>query len=232
MSKVIKNIFLFVGITMVFWHCSETKDLDPEILGSNFFPLKTGTYKVYQVHGIRYNSFIDSTEFEYLLKESVLDSFQNLEFGISFKIQRLKKYNDNDPWVIDSIWTARKDDRTAIMVENNVPIVNLTFPLKENKTWDGNKLNGNSEDEFQMINVNKQYADSFGSYENTVTVIQEDLADIIVRTISKKEIYSENTGLVYKENIILNYKQDEFIGLGIIDNGLKYFQHLVEYGEE
>lgn len=217
---------------MVFGQCSETKYLDPKDLGSNFFPLNVGTYSIYQVNGVRYNSMIDSTEFSYLLKEIVLDSFQNLESGKSYKIQRQKKYSENGVWEIDSLWTARKDSQTAVLVENNVPSVKLTFPLEELKSWDANKLNNNIEDEFQMININKPFADAFGSYENTVTVIQEDLPDLIVNTISKKEIYSEDLGLVYKENIVLKYKQDEFIGLVIVASGIKYFQHLIEIGEE
>lgn len=201
-------------------------------LGTTYFPLETGMYRIYQVDGTIYNFSEDSTVFSYLLKESVLDSFQNLESGISYKILRQKKYSENDPWVIDSIWTARKDNRTAIMVENNISMVKLTFPFRENMTWDGNKLNSRSEDEFEMIKVEEAYSDSYGSYEHTVTVIQEDFIDAIVKTISKKEIYSENKGLVYKENIILIYKQDEFIGLEIVNTGLKYYQHLIEYGEE
>ena len=219
-------------MVMVFGQCSETKYLDPKDLGSNFFPLNVGTYSIYQVNGVRYNSMIDSTEFSYLLKEIVLDSFQNLESGKSYKIQRQKKYSENGVWEIDSLWTARKDSQTAVLVENNVPSVKLTFPLEELKSWDANKLNNNIEDEFQMININKPFADAFGSYENTVTVIQENLPDLIVNTISKKEIYSEDLGLVYKENIVLKYKQDEFIGLVIVASGIKYFQYLIEIGEE
>lgn len=232
MNIRINFILILTVIGTLFWQCSETKEVSLMELGTTYFPLETGMYRIYQVDGTIYNFSEDSTVFSYLLKESVLDSFQNLESGISYKILRQKKYSENDPWVIDSIWTARKDDRTAIMVENNISMVKLTFPFRENMTWDGNKLNSRSEDEFEMIKVEEAYSDSYGSYEHTVTVIQEDFIDAIVKTISKKEIYSENKGLVYKENIILIYKQDEFIGLEIVNTGLKYYQHLIEYGEE
>ena len=228
----ISFFILLATISTFFWKCTETKELSPDELGTTYFPLKTGMYSIYQVYGTRYISSDDSTVFSYLLKESVLDSFQNLETGISYIIERQKKYNEVDPWAIDSIWTARKDERTAVLVENNIPMVNFTFPFKETKTWDGNKLNDKNEDEFEMIQIRQPYTDSFGSYERTVTVIQEDLPDIYVKSISKKEIYSEDRGLVYKENIILNYKQGDYYGLEIIESGLKYFQHLIEYGEE
>lgn len=231
--KIRISYFLLIAtLSTMFWNCSETKELSLDELGTTYFPLKTGMYSIYEVYGTRYISSNDSTVFSYLLKESVLDSFQNLESGISYTIQRQKKSDEADQWAIDSIWTARKDERTAVLVENNVPIVNLTFPFRENMVWDGNKLNDKSEDEFEMIDIRQPYTDFFGSYEQTVTVIQEDNPDIFVKSISKKEIYSEDKGLVYKENIIINYRQGQDYGKELIESGLKYFQHLVEYGEE
>jgi len=171
---------------------------------------------------------IDSTVFSYWLKESIVDSFQNLEGGISYKIQRDKRFSEREPWVLDSIWTARKDERTAVMVENNIPIVKLSFPIKENITWDGNRLNNYDEKKFEMVDVGKPFTGDFDSFPKTITVIQEYIPDNIVNSISKKEVYAENVGLISKENIILIYVQ----GTGIIDSGIKYYQHLVAYGEE
>lgn len=232
-----RGFILIAVISVLFWQCSETMEIDPSESGTEYFPLQIGTYRIYQVRGVVYNFAEDSVEFSYLMKESVVDSFQNLESGISYKIQRQKKYNENDPWEIDSIWMARVDNKTAVRIEHNVPIVSLTFPLKESKTWDGNKLNGKSEKEFKMINVGEPYSDIYGSHEKTVTVIQEYFPDVIVKNISEKEIYSKKKGLVYKENIKLIYKQDKpeeniFYPPQTVDTSLGYYQHLIDYGEE
>lgn len=224
-----RGIIILAVVGALFWQCSETKEISPEESGTNYFPLQTGTYWIYQVEGAVYNYADDSIGFSYLLKESVIDSFQNLESGISYIIDRQKKYNENDPWETDSIWTARIDGQTAVRVEHNVPVVSLTFPLEEHKTWDGNKLNGKSADEFEMINVGTSFSGSFESYVPTVTVIQEYFPDPIVNYISRKEVYCKNKGLIYKENIILNYKEG---GMEIVESSLVYFQHLIEYGEE
>ena len=227
MGKIrLYSLFIFTGL--VYWQCSEIRDIDINELGTNYFPLKTGTYHIYQVEGVRYNSMIDSTVFSYLLKDSVVDSFQNLENGISYKIQRDKRLSDQEPWVLDSIWTARKDDRTAVMVENNIPIVKLSFPVGESISWDGNRLNSYDEKKFEMVDVGKPFSGEFDSFPKTITVIQEYLPPNIVNSISKKEVYAENVGLISKENIILIYIQNT----GIIDSGIKYYQHLVAYGEE
>jgi len=219
-------------IGALFWQCSETKELDPNDLGTNYYPLKVGEYRIYQVEGVRYFTYEDSVVFSYQLKETVMDTFSNLESSISFKILRQKRSNINESWVIDSLWTARKDQRTAVSVENNVHLVKLSFPVEENKTWDTNSLNDYTEDEFEMVDVRKPFSNDYVSYDNAVTVIQEDIPDVIVNTVSKKEVYGDNVGLVYKENIILTYRQDEFMGLEIIENGIRYYQYLVEYGEE
>lgn len=224
----IRSFILIILTGLVLWQCAETREVDINELGINYFPLKTGTYHIYEVEGVRYNTMIDSTVFSYLLKESVVDSFQNLENGISYIIQRDKRLNDKEPWVLDSIWTARKDDRTAVMVENNIPIIKLSFPVGENINWDGNRLNSYDEKKFEMVDVGKPYSGSFDSFPKTITVIQEYIPANIVNSISKKEVYAENVGLISKENIILIYVQ----GTGIIDSGIKYYQHLVAYGEE
>ena len=227
------NHFLIISlIGILFWQCSETKEVNPDDLGSKYFPLNAGDFRVYQVDGVRYYAFNDSVAFSYLLKETVTDSFTNLESGISYRIQRQKKQMETETWEIDSIWTARKDERTAISVENNVPTIKLSFPLQEGKTWDGNRINDKPEDEYEMINLQQVYSFETITYDNTITVIQEYIPDIVVNTISKKEVYSENTGLVYKENIILNYRQDDDLGKEIIDNGIKYYQYLIDYGKD
>lgn len=227
--KIKIKIGIFALITgCLFWKCTETREVNPDDLGTDYFPLTTGTYRIYQVGGIRYNSMADSTFFSYMLKESVVDSFENLENGISFKIQREKRSDEQQPWVVDSIWTARKDDRIAVIVENNIPIVKLSFPVGEGITWDGNRLNSLDVDEFEMVDVGLPYTSDYGSFDNSVTVVQEDFPTNLVNTISKKEIFGEDVGLLYKENIILIYNQST----GLINSGLRYYQFLVAYGEE
>jgi len=226
------NIFLALLGSLLYSACSETKEMSPDELGYTYFPLKTGIYSIFQVNGVKYINSNDSTVFSYQLKESVVDSFTNLESGLSYKIVREKRSNEDELWETDSIWTARKDEIRAIRVENNVPVISLTFPLGENKSWDANGLNSQAENEFEMINIGDSFSGAYASFDHTVTVIQEEIPDRIVNFISKKEIYSKDIGLVYKENIILIYKQDDYLGLEIVDSGIKYFQSLVEYGEE
>ncbi|MCG8306394.1 MAG: hypothetical protein MI975_03320 [Cytophagales bacterium] len=230
MAKI-SDYLLTLLLGLLLSGCSETKDGMPDTSGTNYFPLNVGEYRVYKVDGVRYYSVNDSASFSYFLKESVVDTFTNLEHGKSYKILRKKKMQENDPWTNDSLWTARKDLQTAVMVENNVPIVKLSFPMKDSLSWDGNKLNDKFAKAFTAIRVERPYPGKYMEFENSSTVIHEYLPDFIVNWISKKEIFAENVGMVYKENVILIYNQDA-IGAEIIESGIRYYMQIVEYGKE
>jgi len=223
-------VLIFFGFFVL--GCTETHEVNTDAYGTDYFPLEVGQFAIYQVEGVEYINPQDSVEFSYQLKESITESFEDLEMGISYKILREKRENENDDWKTDSIWTARKDEIQAIKTENNVPYVRLVFPLKENKTWNGNALNGKESHEYEMINVHKPFEGKFSSFDRSVTVIQDLVPDMIVQNKLKKEVYSQHIGLVYKEKIILNFRQGDDTGLEIVDSGIKYFQSILTYGEE
>ncbi len=223
-----KYILVFVLAGWFFARCTETAEWDVDSVGWNYYPIEVGSSRVYEVKGVRYINYLDSTEFEYLLKETVVDSFQNLENGISFTLLREKMYDDSSVWETDSIWSIRKDELRAILVENNVPTIQLTFPLEESKVWNSNALNDHDTDEFEMIDIGSTYTGAGKNYSNTVTVIQEDLPEYNIRYISKKEVFAADKGLVYKENVDLVYKQGDFYGKQVVESGIKYYQYLVE----
>ena len=226
------DFFTIILFALSVFGCSETRDVNPDAYGTDYFPLKVGQFAIYQVEGVEYINSRDSVEFSYQLKESITESFEDLESGISYKILREKRENENEEWKIDSVWSARKDGLRAIKTENNVPYIRLVFPFQENKTWNGNGLNNKQPDDYEMIDVGKPYTGIFSYFDRTVTVIIDLIPDRFVQYISKKEVYSQHTGLVYKENVILNYRQGDDYGLGIVDSGIKYFQSILAYGEE
>lgn len=226
------NILVFLALALIVLSCSETKEISPEDTGINYFPLEVGNYAIYHVEGVEYINTVDSVPFSYELKETVVDSFQNLELGISYKLLREVRENESDLWKTDSVWTSRKDNIRAIRMENNVSFICLVFPIKENKTWDVNGYNDQDIDEYEMIDVRKPFNGSFDSFGESLTVVQEDIPDKVVNFISRKEVYSKDVGLVYKENIKLDWAQGDLINKEIIESGIKYYQSIIEYGQE
>ncbi len=213
--------------------------LDVSEIGLNYYPLQSGLFRIYEVNETRFllntGCLVENSEsFTYYMKEAVMDSFDNLENGISYRIGRYSKEKIGDNWKLDSIWTARRDTKTAVMVENNVPFIKLSFPVEEDRAWDANSLNTREEDTYILINVKKAFIDpkTNVSYPKTVTVLQEDFDDFIVFKDQRSEVYAEDIGLVYKEFKVVEYESDDCLGDGIRNAGKEVLTHLIEYGYE
>ena len=67
------------------------------------------------------------------------------------------------------------------------------------------------------------------SYDETITIIKDNIISIIVKTEYKVEIYAKGVGLIYKEDKVLDY---DINNPGIIVEGIEFSQKLIETGEE
>jgi hypothetical protein len=228
----VSKLFIQIMALCSAWSCSETREVTPQDLGVNYYPLQTGSYTVYHVEGVEYINPEDSVEFSYQLKESVVDSFLNLESGISYKMLREIRDNEDQEWQTDSVWTVRKDNIRVIRTESNIPVINLVFPIRENTIWDANGFNDRKPDSYEMVDAGKPFVGEFVSFDETVTVIQEDIPDTFTAFLFSKEIYAQDVGLVYKENLKLIFKQGDDYGNEIVDSGIRYFQSIITHGEE
>jgi hypothetical protein len=232
MKRYIFRLLILIIAVAIYACSSENLEITSERLGIAYFPLESGNFRVYEISEVLYNTQ-GKDKLSYFLKEKVLDSFENFEGGESFRIERSVKLNADDPWQLDSIWSARRNDQLAVMVENNIPFVKLVFPLEEDKSWDGNILNERDQDDYTMTQVKRVYDDSLGNvYDRTVTIVQEENRDPIVQTNLRKEIYAENIGLVYKESRIFDFCTVDCEFLGDTVAGRDFKMRLIEYGME
>ncbi len=236
MSKRLIHFGYFSSILLLFGCSIGNLENDPKYIGWNYFPLDSGSYRIYHVTDISYQLGGVTDTSKYLLKESITGPFDNLEGTVSFRISRKVKPIDGKNWEQDSIWWAKKDMKTAIVVENNIPIIKLVFPLEENKSWDANSVNVLEEDTYILRNVGMTFTDTSGigaSYDKTVIIEQENINENIIYRDQQTEIYAENIGLVYKERIFLNYcDEDDCRGQNIIDTGTDFRMVIIENGKE
>ena len=71
------------------------------------------------------------------------------------------------------------------------------------------------------------------TFDNTITVEQEDNEDAIVFRDERKEVYALHLGLVYKELIQLNYCTDDVcLGQQRIDQGIEIRMVIKDYGKQ
>jgi hypothetical protein len=194
--------------------------------------LLEGDEKVYEVERLEYkpNGEIDITLYQ--LKEVTGASFDS-SGELNFRIERFIRPSEDAEWVIDAVWSARRNDFQAILVENNIPVIKLSFPMLEDKRWDGNAMNSLPEDEYKMKNFGASYMVSDFDFNNTVEVFKEDLLDPCKISADNYhiEVFAEGVGLIYKQDIDINYQSSSGCNPenSRIDFGLVVEQKLIDF---
>lgn len=210
-------------------------DEDPIIntsrVGFQFFPLQVGQSSIYEVEEISYfiTGDVDTNRFE--LKMDVVDSFLNQSGELNYIIHRSIKEDAAEEFSFLETWSAIVDDNRAIEIEGSTPFIRISFPLSAGKEWDGNSINTLDEDTYEMDSLFSTYITTNNDTINsTLTVIQGDNQDFVVELDRRFEVYGENVGLVYREDIQLVYCTDEdCIGQQIIESGRELRQTLISH---
>jgi hypothetical protein len=236
-------LFLILGQFLMV-SCETSPEIAPNS-GLDYFPLRVGDYQIYSIEEIRIQNSIEQTvKFE--LKHKLIDSAINLEGGYSYTIQRQTRSNSSLPWQLIDLWTTHLSGRQAIVKEGNVSYVKLTFPAIDGLEWNGNSYNTlggeqscgeNKEqacDVYKLSSFGKEFALPNGlAFAETLTVIQNENVDLIVKQDVRKEVYAKNIGLIHKESVILEYCTSSIcLGEQKVDKGLRYKQTIKEYGSE
>lgn len=234
-------VALIIMAFLSLWSCeSETLPPQPSRLGLDYFPLEVGRYAVYQVENIEYSLVAEPDTQQYQLREVVADSFPGQGGEVVYRLERFSRAGETEAWQLDSVWTARKSPQRVVVVENNIPLIKIVFPLTLGLRWDANALNSREEQQYELRNTDETLLDEIDSpldsalLENVLTVIQAESQDTIISRVQASETYVENLGLFYKKSLRLQYcaSEPECVGLGILESGRIYRQTLIDYGHE
>lgn len=229
--KTIKmRALLVLASVFVLVSCDDPLAPDPLATGLSYFPLEVGTYRSYQINSITYSQFAPNDTVEFQLKETVVDSFLVQDQAV-FVLHRFNRLSSEDPWELDSVWTARRNQNHAVVVENNVPFLKMVFPLRINKTWDGNLLNTMPEDEYEITEVEGQMDVTAGSFAPVMTIFENNDPDTLIFQDIRKSVYAPEIGLIYKMSSILNFCNLTPDCLGTLESGIKFEQMLIDYGK-
>lgn len=218
------SILLVFSLILSACGTSGTSETIPAIdtdAGKSYFFLQEGKYREYDVYEIRYLAVNISDTLIYQLREEVKESF-NRNGVLSNVIHRYSRLDETQEWSLDSVWSARVERDRAISMENNVPIVKMTFPALEETTWDGNLYNTRAEDEFKVITFDPdQDTENQTSFRvpvqgnaasfTEVLVIEHHAFEDLVGKDVRQEVYKDSVGLVYKEYETLKYCTTESV---------------------
>jgi len=211
--------------------CNESQEPDPLATGQRYFPLEIGDYRTYQVNRITFSTLNPTDTATYQLKEVVADSFHVQQDPV-FVLHRFSRDTTEDSWQLDSVWTARRDQNHAIVVENNIPFVKIVFPIRLDKIWDGNLFNTLPEDEYQITEMDGQLEVPAGDFTSLLTIFENNDPDTLIAQDIRQSVYAPEIGLIYKKSSILNYCNTDPDCLGMLEFGTKFEQTLIEYGKE
>jgi hypothetical protein len=196
--------FLILLVVITFYSCSKDKDDEvvPDI-GHNYAGLEAGKYVVYDVDSIFYDDFtntVDTSIFQ--IKEVVDELFTDLEGEDAFKIIRYKKEKDSTNWVLQDVWNSKLTQTNFQKVEENVRLVKLVFPVRENVTWNGNSMNNQPEMRYQYTYIDQSEVIGGNSLTNVLKVLQYEDINLISQELFEEK-YARNVGMVYKKSMDL-----------------------------
>lgn len=222
--KTISRFFLLLSPLLLSPFSSCKKDSAVEAYaGYNYFPLNIGHEIIYDVDSIVKSDFnlgqIDTFSFQ--IKEVVESYFTDNEGRETARLERYKRNDSSQPWVIHKVWTANLTLNSAEKKEDNITYIKLIFPPKKSRKWNGNARNEYEEQEYKITDIHRAETINNIPFDSVTTVLQADEDNIVYKKY-EIEKYAAKAGLVYKEQFNGKY------GLSGSSYVLKSYTHYTE----
>ncbi len=194
--------------------------------GYSYFPLQVGHTLIYQVDSIVKNEFnlgvIDTFRFQ--IKEVVESFFTDMEGRQTARLERYKRANPAEPWIIYKVWTANLLSNRAEKKEDNITYIKLVFPPRLNLRWNGNAYNELEEQDYVITSIHTPEVVNGLAFDSVLTVLQADEDNIVFKKY-ELEKYAAGAGLVYKEQFNGSYGLQG--GMYVLKNFIHYTEKII-----
>lgn len=216
-------------IAVLLQACQSTGDLPP--VGYDYQPLAAGNYWIYDVTEQRFSLNGSPVTQTYQLRETVTNAYAHSSEGILYRVERHRRAGESQSWQPDSVSSLQIRDDQLIKTENNRSYVKLIFPVIDQFQWDGNAFNANGEDLYQVRNVGMPYTVLNQPFAETATVVQQNDSTLVSQN-KRLEVYARTVGLIYKENVQLQFcsSTPSCVGKAQIDYGIRQYIRLRSHG--
>jgi hypothetical protein len=221
---------LLVFLLFSFFSCTDKKEEFPTESLSDYLPLQPGKYITYRIDSLVLTDFGRGLETHSYQVKHVIDSEITDNLGRpSYRIYRYLRNADGiGEWSNNGTYFITPLADRVEVIEDNLRFIKLHAPLREGYSWKGNSYLSLDPYEFYRFTLfgymkNWEYNyDSFSSsfthdgheYIDVWTVEEEDYGENFPVTepprpggkIRAIEKYAKNTGLVYREYMIVEYE--------------------------
>ncbi|MEO8151012.1 MAG: hypothetical protein ABI723_25485 [Bacteroidia bacterium] len=231
MKNTPSAILLFF-ICLAIFSCKKNSTTETPYLGYSYFPDNVGHYIIYDVDSVEKDGFTGIvTHSTYQIKEIIESVFTDNQGRPTLRIERYRKDSVYYPdWTIYNVWTANLTATTAERFENNIRYIKLTFPVQNGKTWNGNAMNTDVEEDYEYTGIHEQMTINNLTFDSVTTVLQADELFNFVSPKYKQEQYAAGVGLVYRKKLELQTQIDTSTGLPDTSSYIDYTERINAFG--
>lgn len=208
---------VILAITLTLFSCKKSDYKESEMFYS-YFPTEINSWTEYEVREIIHNSNVGSDTSYYYLKEVIAEEFIDNQGRVTFRVERFKKDSLADSYTISDVWYSNLTNTTAEKVEENVRFIKLIFPIKDNKTWDGNAYNTEIEWDYEYDSSHSERSYNNLFFDSTIKVQQIDNVNPIQNQVAF-EVYANHIGLIRKSYVNIENGDGRELEMTIIDYG-------------
>ena len=194
---------LLILVITPFVSCRNDKE-ERATKGAEYFPIKIGTVKIYNVDTINYNPFnltVDTISHE--IREEVVEMFTDAAQDTVYRVELSTWSTSKSMWIPFRSFLRKIKDNYAIETMENVEEVKLLFPIAQYKTkgsnyvWNMNMFNAREP-------VMVKYTSVFSSYFNGIRGFNDCVSVKLSKPLTgrvndvREEVYAKDIGLVYR----------------------------------
>jgi hypothetical protein len=243
----LKRLALISVSTCLLLSSCYLEDTDIPFIGYEYFETDLGRYIEYKVDSVWQDDPVGSLGFaeaHYFLRDVNESNFIDEEGRNAVRVERYWKQSAPAEWDIKDVWHRVKTEKVAEQNEENIVFIKHNFPVREGKTWDGNKKNTllSLQEayhqvavpevwDYSYINVHQPYTINGFTFDSTVTVLQMDRPAIFGLNVFAQEVYAKDIGLVHKQLSVFDIQQNPSNPNGRDTVGFVFEMVVTDYGQ-
>ncbi len=185
----------------------------------DYFPLYIGKYVQFELDSTIYDPTGTPSVYSKTvqMKEEIVDTLRDGVGNLLYKVERYTRAADTLPWQVQKVFSTSIQENQAVVTEDNLRFIKLTFPVRKNNSWNGNihfnpgmivTVAGESLEMFKGWNYKIEDLDTPSDirdfhFEETSAVREADTETRIELRKSRAQ-YARGVGLIYRELWILD----------------------------